>query len=327
LGNTLQALGRVDEAIGCFRDAQALEPQTPMAHWNEALALLLKGDFPAGFEKFQWRWAFAPNAHHGLSTPEWDGNTLKGRTLLIHTEQGLGDGIQFARFLPALKKKSGAKLILRARSGLLHILKGMPGVDGLVDREAPTPAHDAHLPLMCAPRLLGVTLKKLPAEVPYIGPTKRPTKVKGAPKQIGLVWRGSPTNADDRLRSVPVEALQPILARQDVRLVVLQHGVTAAERDVLAQHPDVRFITDVNKDFAQTMAVLPELDRLVSVDTSVAHLAGAMACPTFIALQKVGDWRWLLDRADSPWYPTVKLFRQQRQTDWAGVFEAIAQAL
>jgi hypothetical protein len=262
----------------------------------------------------------------------WDGRPLEGKTLLLHAEQGLGDTIQFLRYA-ALARQRGARVVVGCPKPLLPIVRTCRFIDQLVDEITPAMDFDVHCPLMSVPGLLKTTLENIPADVPYL--FAAPDLVKQWREslgglegfKIGIVWRGGPAHPNDRARSIPLSCFEPLAALPGVRLFSLQKGTGAEQlQDMAGRFP----ITEVGsrlEDFMDTAAVLANLDLLITCDTAIAHLAGALGVPVWVGLPLVPDWRWLLDRGDSPWYPTMRLFRQKEPGDWAGVFEQISSAL
>lgn len=325
LGNTLQRLHRFDEAAACYRHALALDPEYVDAHWNLALVLLRAGRFDEGWPEYEWRWRRpgTPLEHRGA--PAWDGGPLDGRTLLLVCEQGLGDTIQFARYLP-LVTAQGGPVILRCQPELLRLLSGFPGVTRIVTREEPLPAFDIQSSLMSLPGLFKTEPGTIPNEVPYLpepdGPV--PALPEGGGLKVGLVWGSSPT---DPSRSCPLDKLIALGRVPGVRLFSLQKGSHAAD---LGRTPAASCLEDLSgriHDMADTAALIRQLDLVVTVDTSVAHLAGALGRPTWILLPHLADWRWLTGREDCPWYPTARLFRQAVPEDWDGVITRVVSAL
>ncbi|MBV8230192.1 MAG: glycosyltransferase family protein [Planctomycetaceae bacterium] len=336
LGLALAESGRLAEAIACDDEALRVEPENADAHRNRALALLLVGDLTRGWADYQWRWRCADFIPPRFSRPLWDGSPLEGRTILLYTEQGLGDTLQFVRYARLVKRRGGV-VILAAQAPLLPLLTGGAGIDRFVARDASLPDFDVHYPLMSLPGLFGTTLVTIPAEVPYL--RAEPARVERWRRalgpirgfRVGIAWQGSPTNPDDRRRSIPLVQFAPLARVEGVRLISLQRGTGLEQLRAL----DGRFPVidlagrsdDPGASFLDTAAIMANLDLVVTCDTSVAHLAGALGFPTWVALAAVPDWRWLLDREDSPWYPTLRLFRQVHQGIWVEPFERMARML
>ncbi len=333
LANGEMEAGRYDEAIALYEKARAFDPYNSNANWNLALLWLLKGDFARGWPQFEWRKRLqsAVIDRADYAGVEWDGSPLAGRDILLHTEQGVGDAFQFVRFAAQLKASGARRVYLECPYPIVPLLSGVRGLDGVVARGVPLPAFDVHANLMSLPGLLGTTLDSIPADVPYIPVEPRTVGARvDAPAgtlTVGFVWAGNPLHGRDFLRSAPLESFRELAAIDGVKFFSLQKG-DAAERE-LAAHP-IDGVVDLAgdlRDFRDTAAVLQALDLVITVDTSVAHLAGALGRPTWLLLPHVPDFRWLLDRTDSPWYPTMRIFRQPEPRDWESVFDAVAIAL
>jgi len=338
LGCALHELGRPDEAAACHRRALALAPDNPEAHWNLGLALLLAGDLAAGWPEYAWRRLAEGGPRRSFPRPAWDGGDLAGRTILLHAEQGLGDVLQFIRYLPWIKARGAAVTIVESPTALLRLLRGVAGIDRLIPTGgAALPEHDRHAPLPELPHLFATTEDTIPAAVPYLSPEPelvamwRERLAAGPPGlKVGIAWQGNPHGRIDRGRSPPLAALAPLAAVPGVRLISLQRRDGLEQ---LAGLPGGMVIESLGDDvdtggaFTDTAAIMATLDLVISSDTAIAHLAGALGVPAWVALKRVPDWRWQLGRADSPWYPTLRLFRQSRDGDWDGVFRAIAAAL
>lgn len=325
-GAVLLDLRRHEEALASFAAAQALRPDYADAHRNEALARLMLGDFAGGWAKYEWRWKDRDD-QAPLPLPVWDGGApLAGRTLLLHAEQGLGDTIQFARYAPALAAR-GAKVVLGVQPALKGLLGSLDGVAAVVSQGDPLPAVDLQYPMASLPLAFATDLASIPRRVPYL--KADPARVAhwrerlpGEAPRVGLAWSGSRTHVNDHNRSLRLRQLAPMLRRGDVCFVGLQQDIREVDAPDLQAAPALGF-GRAFRDFADTAAVVSQLDLVISVDTSVAHLAGALARPVWVLLPFVPDWRWLLDREDSPWYPTARLFRQPKPGDWANVIERL----
>lgn len=323
-GVTLRGLLRIHEAIANFDRAIALDPTYISAYWNKSLALLLLGPSEEGWRLFEYRWrrgALAASKREFAQQP-WLGNApLAGKTLLLHAEQGFGDTIQFCRFA-RLASDSGARVILEAQRELAPLLTSLPGVARVIAKGDPLPPFDLHCPLMSLPLAFRTTLNSIPAAHSYLhadpgrikvwtqhlGPRTRP--------RVGVVWQGNSRHPNDGNRSVPLELLLTYLPLS-AEYVCLQKDVRASDRAIVNHSAHtVRFIDDRLDDFADTAALCHLMDVVLSIDTAVAHLAAALGCETRILLPYAPDWRWLLDRTDSPWYPTVRLFRQHDRAQW-----------
>jgi len=335
LAGVLRDLGHTDEARDFYERAVARDPNSAVARFNRGLALLLEGDFSAGWADYeQRRDAFDLIARRcQTNRPEWQGEALAGRTILLSSEQGLGDAIQFARFAPLLEAMGG-RVVLRVQQPLVRLFAAAFPTMRVIGRNEPIPSFDCHLPLMSLPWRLGTTLATIPADVPYLvvaaeaGAHWRRRLAAATGVKIGLAWSGNPATKHDRLRSIPLRTLLPHLPREGVSLFSLQKDVRPDDQSTLAT--DGAHITDLSDalgDFADTAAALSALDLVISVDSAVAHLAGALARPTWVLVHEALDWRWLRHRADSPWYPTLRLFRQSRAREWSDVLVRLGAAV
>ena len=313
LGRALRELGQPEAALPHYARALAIDPALEAARWNDGVCRLLLGDYAAGWAGFARRWQAGTVPPHGLGAPEWDGGDLAGRRLLVHAEQGLGDTVQFLRFLERLRP---ARPVLLAQPPLLRLLREN-GVDAVGPAD-PLPPHDLRVALLDLPGLFGITLESLPGPVPYLTAPAAP-RPDGAAKRVGIVWQGRRDHANDRNRSVPLGVLAPLFRLPGIAWVSLQKEAEPPE--------GVEDLAPALGDFADTAAAIQSLDLVVSVDTSVAHLAGALGKPVWVMLPFAPDWRWLLAREDSPWYPTARLFRQTAPRDWTGVVERLEQNL
>ncbi len=333
LGLSLQAVNELPDAIAAFREALRAAPDFAQAHWNLALALLISGQYAEGWREYEWRYrAQTFGAAATSPAPRWQGEALAGRTLLLSAEQGLGDALQFVRFAAPLAAR-GARVIVRAPDALYEILASAPGVAQILRDGDPLPAHDFQLPLLSVPGMLDVDERAIPATVPYLAPSRLSVEalasaIAAAPGtlRVGLSWAGNTRHVNDRRRSCPLAALAPLLELPDIAWFSLQK---IDGEDQIAQVPAARRIQllDARNDFARKAALIERLDLVISVDTSNAHLAGALGKPVWILLPFAPDWRWRLGRTDSPWYPTARLFRQPRAGDWASVVAEVRAAL
>lgn len=333
-GQALHKLGRFDEALTNYRKALEVEPDNPVCEWNLSNAELTQGDFEDGWKRYEARWQL-DDYSPPVDVESWLGaGEVSGKTLLVHCEQGFGDTIQFCRYVSLLADR-GASVVLRVQPALKDLMSTLPGVARVTDTSEPLPAFDRYCPVASLPLAMGTTLESIPARVPYLqadpglaadwanrlsrpGDCVRPT--------IGVVVSGNPQHRNDRNRSMPLAALSPLFDL-DARFVLLQQVLDERDRPTLEQHADIPFFGQELKSFSDTAALVAQIDLVISVDTSVAHLAGALAKPVWIMLPLTPDWRWLLNRTDSPWYPTARLFRQKRRGDWADVVKAVRDAL
>jgi len=334
LGLALQSVNDVDGAIAAFRRAIALQPDFGHAHWNLALALLLDGQYAEGWREYESRFALSElgKDRHTFAGPAWDGASPAGKTLLLYTEQGLGDALQFARFVAPLAR-AGARCIVYCPQSLAPLLATAPGVAQTVSDPGALPHYDAHLPLLSLPRLLGTTIDAIPADVPYVAvaPERRAAvraSLEASPQRlnVGVVWTGNPANPSNRIRSVPLDALDALFEVEGIDWYSLQQGRTTPDFSPAARKARLRPLP-AEWALVDTAALVSELDLVISVCTSIAHLAGALGRPTWTMLACAADWRWLQDRADSPWYPTMRLFRQPHPRDWSSVARSIAAEL
>ena len=326
LGVTLHEMARFDEALDCYEKAQALWPLSPPARYNAAATRLLTGDFERGWPLYEARRRFGP-APPG---PVWDGSQpLQGRTILVEAEQGLGDTIQFMRYL-SLVADRGATVLFRPTAALAPLLAGFD--ERIRPFEGEAPSHDFHAHLLSLPLAFGTGLDTIPATIPYLRASTdrrvfwraRLDCEPGA--KIGLVWAGNPRHPNDRARSMPFTALAPLLDLPGIRLVSLQKDIRASDRAAY-DAADILKTGEALGDLDDTAALVAELDLVITVDTSIAHLAGALGVKLFLLLATVPDWRWLMDRPDSPWYPQAVLFRQRRRGDWRGPVNMVSQTL
>jgi len=332
-GVALQALNRHDEALASFDRALALAPDFADAHFNKSLSLLATGDYARGQGEYEWRWkrSGAGSARH-FNRPLWLGETpLGSRTILLHAEQGLGDTLMFARYV-GLLARAGAKVVLEVHPELKALMSRLPGCAAVIGRGEPRPAHDVHCPLGSLPLALKTTPASVPAEIPYIAAA--PERVArwsgrlaahGSPR-AAVVWAGNVAHANDRNRSLPLAALAPLWAAERARFVSLQRDLRPGDAEALASAPVLHLGPELD-DFDDTAAVLAQCDLVISVDTSVAHLAGALGRPLWVLLPYAADWRWTAAGERSPWYPSARLFRQPGPGDWDSVVSDVLKAL
>lgn len=333
LGNALRDLGHVAESAATLRRAISLQPDYAEAHWELAFTALLQGDFPRGFEEYEWRWRRPDFPPRQFAAPLWRGEHLAGRTLLVHAEQGAGDAIQFVRFVSRLSP-FGARIVLECPPALVALFQSVSGEPRVIARGDPLPEFDCHVPLLSLPHRLGVTLDSLPATVPYLQappasglPLPAPCDHRPAALRVGLAWRGNPQQQNDRRRSLSWAALEPLLAVPNVTFYSLQVSPPTEFAGADPIRPPFINLDKLIHNYSDTAALMTQLDLIISSDTSVAHLAGALGCPVWLLLSFAPDWRWLLEREDSPWYPTMRLFRQPAPGDWTSVVQKIRAAL
>jgi len=332
-GATLYELRRHDEALASYDRAIALQPDFPEAHWNAASLRLLTGDFARGWAEYEWRWKYQAMAiaKRGFAQPLWRGEALNGQTILLHAEQGLGDAIQFCRYAPLVAARGG-RVILEVHRQLRELVASVPGVTDVVSRGDALPNFDWHCPLLSLPLAFETRLETIPASISYLSaPAQKLADwgVRlGAKNQcrVGLIWSGNPAHKRDQNRSVGLNALLPLLDT-GAMFISLQKDVRPADAVVLGERSDIVRLSDSLVDFSETAALMAQLDLVVTVDTSTAHLAGALGRPVWILLPYLPDWRWLLDRDTSPWYPTARLFRQDETRSWNSVVTQVRDEL
>jgi tetratricopeptide (TPR) repeat protein len=336
LGVALEQLGRVDEASLAFQESIRLNPEAADTHKNLALVMLLRGEFERGWAEYEWRLRVKNPALRSLPQPRWDGSPLEGRSILLRAEQGLGDSLQFIRYAPLVQARGGT-VFFECPPRLIPLLRRCPGIAQLIPQGTPLPDFAVQAPLFSLPALFGTTVATIPASVPYL--TADPVLVKQWRDKIhrvpgfrvGISWQGSPTYLGDRHRSIPLRHYAPLARLPGVRLISLQKGAGLEQlAEVKGRWQVMEFGEERDEQagaFMDTAAVLQHLDLVISSDTSLVHLAGALGIPVWVAIPMARDWRWLLNREDCPWYPTMRLFRQRRWGDWDEVFERIASAL
>ena len=330
LGLVYQKRVQFDLEIDCYRQAIKYKPDYVDANWNLALVLLLKGYFEEGWKQYTWRFKkeeiFALRKY---SKPLWDGSSLKNKTLFIYHEQGVGDTLQYIRYVKLLSKQ-GVKIILGCPSNLLRLMAVIPEINHLTVSEKELPDFDFFIPMMSIPAILKSDLKTIPNNVPYIYTDK---KIDHSLIQnhelfnIGFVWAGNPKHHNDKNRSVELSFFKPLLALEEAQFYSLQVGERSNDLTLDSAYANVIDLSSELNDYEDTASIIQQLDLVITVDTSVAHLAGAMGQPVWLLLPCVPDWRWLMDRTDSPWYPTMRLFRQQTYKDWQPVFTQLRKAL
>jgi tetratricopeptide (TPR) repeat protein len=337
LGVLAHADGRHEEALQHWRHAVEIEPDYAEAHWNLALALLLTGRLDEGWRQYQWRHNPQLNMltyPHQLSTTRWDGGLFQDKRLLVYYEQGFGDTLQFVRYLPMVKKRGGT-VILEIRKPLVALLRRLPGVDELVEASpdaAPAVEVDLHISLMDLPAVFATTIETIVADVPYIYADPARTAhcadaISGPGFKVGIVWSGSTDYERNDVRCCRLEHFAPLAAIEGVQLYSLQKGPPAAQVQELAAKLPITNIAEHFHDFADTAAAIENMDLVVSADTSVLHLAAAMGKPVWALICSAPAWQWMLDRTDSPWYPTMRIFRQTKPGCWNDVFQNVARQL
>ncbi len=331
LANIAMAAGRVRHALGEYRHILTTVPDFADAHRNVAMSELMLGNFEEGFREYEWRLRQEAGRERNWRAPLWDGTPIAGRTILLHAEQGLGDTIQFVRFVPDVVA-FGADVIVETQPPAVDLVKSMRGVGGVVARGAALPDHDLQYPLMSLPFRLGVTLETLPAAVPYLSAGR--ARVAAWRKKIdaiaatselrvGLAWSGNPQYKDNAKRSVPPELLAALAGVDGVSWFGLQKDQAGVRIPGLA----IEWLEGPGTVLLDAAAIITNLDLVISVDTSIAHLAGALGRPVWLLAAHAPDWRWMRERDDSPWYPTMRLFRQSRAQEWVPVLERVRTRL
>jgi len=330
-GNTLMEMAKFEAALASYDQAISIKPDYAEAYWNKSLILLLQGDYKAGWEHYEWRWAnetisLKPRA---FDQALWRGQEdLHGKVILLHAEQGLGDSIQFCRYA-SLLRGYGAKVLIEVHQPLVALLRGLDGVSDVIEAGFPLPTFDYHCPMLSLPIAFKTDLSNIPSTIPYLSSSaeKREyfSKKLGDKKalRVGLVWSGSTVHTNDSNRSLKLADLIDMLP-PNCEYISLQKEVRAVDGDVLEKSSIKSFSADLT-NFTDTAALCDLMDVVISVDTSVAHLAGALGKPTWVLLPHIPDWRWLLNREDSPWYPTMRLYRQGESKSWMPVLEKLAK--
>ncbi|HEY9302598.1 MAG TPA: tetratricopeptide repeat protein, partial [Phormidium sp.] len=363
LGNAFLAQGKTEEAIACYQKALDLNPNYVQAHYNYAnalkyqdklaeaiaqlqytltldpnfaeahknlgISLLITGEFATGFAEYEWRWYTKEYRKIASFQPVWHSGDLQGKKILLLCEQGFGDNIHFIRYAPFIAQQ-GAHITLACYEELYRLFSTVPGIDQIVT-SGTTVEYDYCAPTMSLPYLMGTTAETIPTNIPYLFPPKTSPIILEAPPEtylkIGIVWAGNPGNTNDHNRSCSLLHFLPLLDIPGIDFYSLQKGAKAQDLTALNLAQKIQDIGEKIFDFADTAAVIAQLDLVICVDTSVAHLAGAMGKPVWVLLSKVADWRWMLEREDNPWYPTLRLFRQAKLGDWYPVFQNVALEL
>jgi Tfp pilus assembly protein PilF len=333
-GITLLELKHFKEALASFDHALKARSDFAEAHCSRALCCMLIGDFDRGWNENEWRWEteHLRKEKRNFAQPLWLGSDeIAGKTILLHGEQGFGDVIQFCRYVPLVAER-GARVILEVPNSLHELMGTLTGAAQIVSRGEPLPQFDLHCPLLSLPLAFGTRLESVPRPIPYLGATPsaaRSWNARLGPRKrfcVGLAWFGRPDHKNDHNRSLKLNTLLPLLDC-DASFISLQREVRPCDSVLLKDRTDLIHFGDELNNFSDTAALISNLDLVISVDTSVAHLAGALGKPVWILLPNVPDWRWLLDREDSPWYPTARLFRQNRTRTWDDVIIRVRDAL
>ena len=335
LGNLYLDMDRPEDTLFAYRKAMAIRPDGPDGHWNLSLLLLLQGDFAQGWPEYEWRWLRFKEFRRNLRQPRWDGSDLAGRTIMVHAEQGFGDTIQFSRLLPHVATRGG-RVLFECQPELVDLMASLPGVERIIPQGHPLPDFSLQIPLMSVPEALGVRLETLTETTPYLRANEQRIEqwrhrlaVDGPGLRVGLSWAGRPTHKRDRQRSCRLADFAPLAQIPGMRIYSLQKWRPVAKP---GQGDDLQALGLIDHtasfaDFADTAAFIANLDLVIGVDTAIVHLAGALGKRVWTLLPFNPDWRWLRKRSDSPWYPTMRLFRQQQPGDWSAIIAQIAQEL
>ena len=333
LGITQLLQGNVGSAAECFKRVRELAPENSEARTFLGYVHLLEGNLPLGWSEHEYRWR-TPHFlrdRRKLPQPLWKGEPLKGSRILLRAEQGLGDTLQFVRYVPLVAARGG-NVVLEVQTRLQRLLARSPGAAEVIRRGEALPEVDWQCPLMSLPLAFATDLNSIPAEIPYVQPDPAQIaawgqRLAGNSLRIGLAWGGSPTFPYERWRSIPLEQLAPLTQLEGTTFYSLQMGPQAGQVKQLGSRVRLIDLQDEQQDLADTAAIVANLGLVISIDTSVAHLAGAMGKPVWILLHKSPDWRWLLEREDSPWYPTARLFRQSTLGNWQDVVARVDREL
>jgi Flp pilus assembly protein TadD len=332
LGNALLEIGDLVGAQQSYDAALQVNPHHPVSHRNRAISWLRQGDFERGWAEYEWRWQCGDLPRRDFPQPRWQGQPLENRSILLYAEQGLGDTIQLIRYARLVQQRGGI-VIVECQNLLLQLLAGCAGVSRLVAQGDPLPPFDFQIPLLSLPAVLGTSLASIPAEVPYLKAdpqlVERWGNELGSRRafRIGIAWHGSVSNPENERRVIPLTQFEPVARLAGVSLFSMQKGAGSEQLEAVRGTWPITDLGPRLDDFVDTAAVMKNLDLVITCDTAVAHLAGALAVPVWVALPFLPDWRWLIGREDSPWYPTMRLFRQTVAGDWTGVFGRIAAAL
>ena len=332
LGTALKNQGKMEDAIGCYRRALEIDPDYAEAHSNYGVTLLASGRFREGWAEYDWRWKSGGSRRREFSQPPWDGSPLDGKTILLHAEQGLGDTIQFIRYARLVADRGG-RIAVECQPQLTRLLGTMPELDHVLAKGDALPAFDVHAPLLSLPMIFDTTPETIPGDVGYIRADGRlveawKDRLSGfAGRKVGLCWQGNPEFPGDRWRSIPLKYFAVLLDDPSSTFINLHKGAGEGQiAECGLTDRIVNYGAEVTS-LVDTAAIMENLDLVITSDTSVAHLAGAMGRPVWTLLQFAPNWRWVGEREDTPWYPTMRLFRQKFRGDWQGVFTDVGRAL
>jgi hypothetical protein len=334
-GNALASLTRAAEAIVAYNKAIEVDPETPEVHWNRSLTLLQLGNFKEGWREYEWRWKTANfgTKPRDFGKPLWLGDApLEGKAILLHAEQGFGDSIQFARYVPMVAAL-GAQVIVEVQPPLKSLFSSIKGANQVIAAGEDLPPFDIHCPMLSLPLAFKTEFETIPHDVPYLSPDGNlRSKFTGLlpqtkQKLIGLAWAGRSTFGGDRSRSIGLERIAPLLQAAGCHFIGIQKDLRDGDKELMSTLPNFTWVGDQLSDFNDTATLMSMLDVIISSDTAVVHLAGALARPVWILLEHKPDWRWLMDRDDNPWYPTARLYRQARPGDWDSVIASVTDNL
>jgi Flp pilus assembly protein TadD len=333
IGHVYANRGDLGTAEEYYRQALACQPQSDTFRFYLGILHLLQGKFSVGWAEYEFRWGSKQlrNGRRDFSQPQWRGEALRGETILLHGEQGLGDTMQFARYATMVAERGG-RVVLEVQPGVRRLIGGMDGVAQVLSRGDDLPEFAWHCPLMSLPLAFETELASIPRAVPYLRADEVErvawaNKLAGKDLRIGLAWGGDPKHTRERVRSIRLAELAPLTAIAGTRFYSLQKGPAAAQIREIPAGMEIVDLDAEQKDFADTAAIVANLDLVISIDTSVAHLAGAMGKPVWVLLHHAPDWRWMLDREDSPWYPTARLFRKSAGEGWDAVVERVGMEI
>jgi tetratricopeptide (TPR) repeat protein len=334
LGVALKEKGQLDEAIVAYRQAISENPNYAEPHYNLGMTLLLHGEMEQGWPEYEWRWKVRgfPSPKRNFAQPLWDGADLGGRSILIYAEQGIGDTIHCIRYLPMVAQRGG-RVIIEVAPSLIQLLQQLPGAQRWIAAGESLPDFDVQCPLLSLPHLFSTTLQSIPTQHsalradPDLASAWRSRLEQSRDLKVGLAWAGAAGHTNDRNRSIALSEFAPLAAMSGIQFFSLQKGEAAKQIATPPAGMQIIDWTDELQDFADTAALIDGLDLIISVDTAVAHLAAAMGKPVWLLLPFIPDWRWLMDRQDTPWYPTMRLFRQTTRGDWRDVISHVTKAL
>jgi tetratricopeptide (TPR) repeat protein len=329
LANVLVRKKRLKEAHTVYEHALEINPRSGETHFQYSWSLLLAGEFQRGWLEYEWRWYSQGRKPRRFNKPRWDGSPLGGKTILLYSEQGYGDAIQFLRFIPQVKNMGGV-IIFECPQRLMRLAETVNGVDIVLEQGKPLPDFDVEAPLLSLPSILSIDFDTITARVPYLEAVSQiPESLESLLHyydsyiKIGIVWAGNPNNPRDSFRSCPLSEFTALASLDGVKLFSLQIDLGADT----ALPGNIDDLASYQHDFSDAAAIIEHLDLVITVDTAIAHLAGALGRPVWTLVCTPPDWRWMLDREDTPWYPTMRLFRQELPYHWGPVFDEVCHEL